>query len=119
MNKYKFRNNLIQVLHERYENLHDVRFVITMDMEEGKRHNSTDDYLRLTIFNEGNLGGRLLDMEQVVNMFSSLAPLYPLWIKVYFKEKGIVELNTSLRFRKPSVIKYKETGHPPFTVVEV
>lgn len=87
-------------------------------MEEGKTHNSKDDYMWLSIFNEGNLRGRLLNIEQVVNMFSSLAPLYPLWIKVYFKEEGIVELNTSLRFRKPSVIKYKETGHPPFTIVE-
>lgn len=118
MNKYKFRNNLVQVLHVKYENFQDVRFIITTDMEEGKAHNSKDDYMRLSIFSEGNLGGRLLTIEQVVTMFSSLAPLYPLWIKVYFKEEGIVELNTSLRFRKPSVIKYKETGHPPFTVVE-
>mgnify|MGYP006865377079 FL=1 len=118
MNKYKFRNNLVQVLQERYENIQDVRFIITTDMEEGKTHNSKDDYLRLSIFNEGNLGGRLLSLEQVVYMFSSLAPLYPLWIEVYFREKGIVELKTSLRFRKPSVIKYKETGHPPFTVIE-
>lgn len=118
MNKYKFRNNLVQVLHAKYENFQDVRFIITTDMEEGKAHNSKDDYMRLSIFSEGNLGGRLLTIEQVVNMFSSLAPLYPLWIKVYFKEEGIVELNTSLRFPKPSVIKYKETGHPPFTVVE-
>ena len=118
MNKYEFRNNLVQVLHEKYEYIRDVQFVITMDVEEGKRHNSTDDYLRLTIFNEGNLGGRLLNMEQVVDMFSSLAPLYPLWIKVYFREEGIVELKTSLRFRRPSVIKFRETGHPPFTVIE-
>ena len=110
--------NLIQVLNEESEIPQNVRFIITTDMEEGKAHNSKDDYMRLSIFSEGNLGGRLLTIEQVVNMFSSLAPLYPLWIKVYFKEEGIVELNTSLRFRKPSVIKYKETGHPPFTVVE-
>ena len=91
MNKYKFRNNLVQVLHAKYENFQDVRFIITTDMEEGKAHNSKDDYMRLSIFSEGNLGGRLLTIEQVVNMFSSLAPLYPLWIKVYFKEEGIVE----------------------------
>lgn len=53
-----------------------------------------------------------------MRMLSGLAPLYPLWIEVYFKEGGIVELKTSLRFRKPSVIKYKETGHPPFTIIE-
>lgn len=65
MNKCEFRNNLVQVLHEKYENIRDVQFAITMDMEE-----------------------------------------------------GIVELKTSLRFRRPSVIKFRETGHPPFTVIE-
>ena len=72
--------------------------------------------MRLNIFNENNINGRLFDIEQIVEIFSGLAPLYPLWIKVYFKRSGVVELKTSLRFRKPSEIKHKETGHSPFIV---
>lgn len=63
-----------------------------------------------------SIQGRLFDLEKTVILFSGLAPLFPLWIEVYFREKGIVELRTSLRFRKPSELKHKETGHPPFII---
>lgn len=116
MDKFEFKNNLVQTLCEEYKDFQDVKFIITPDIEEVKKHNSKDDFMRLTIFNNDNLQGRLFDIEKVVKLFSGLAPLFPIWIKVYFREKGVVELKTSLRFRKPSEIKYKETGHPPFVV---
>lgn len=72
--------------------------------------------MRLTLFNDDNLRGRVFDIETIVTLFSGLAPLFPMWIEVFFREEGIVELKTSLRFRKPSEIKYKETGHPPFII---
>ena len=50
---------------------------------------SKDDFRRLTVFHGNNINGRLFDIEQ---------------------------MKTSLRFRKPSEIKHKETGHPPFIV---
>ena len=116
MNKFQFKSNLLQVLNEEYETPENVRFMITTDQETDKKHNSKDDFMRLNIFNEDNINGRYFDIEQIVQLFSGLAPLFPLWIKVYFKRSGVVELKTSLRFRKPSEIKHKETGHPPFIV---
>ena len=116
MNKFEFMGNLIQVLNEESEIPQNVRFIITTDPEIDKKHKSKDDFMRLNIFNENNINGRLFDIEQIVEIFSGLAPLYPLWIKVYFKRSGVVELKTSLRFRKPSEIKHKETGHSPFIV---
>ena len=116
MNKFQFKSNLLQVLNEEYETPENVRFMITTDQETDKKHNSKDDFMRLTIFNDDNLRERLFDIEKVVKLFSGLAPLFPIWIEVRFREKGIVELKTSLRFRKPSELKYKETGHPPFVI---
>ena len=116
MDKFQFKSNLLQVLNEEYETPENVRFMITTDQETDKKHNSKDDFMRLTVFHGNNINGRLFDIEQIVQMFSGFAPLYPLWIKVYFKKSGVVELKTSLRFRKPSEIKHKETGQPPFIV---
>lgn len=96
MNKYEFRNNLVRVVHEKYENLKDVKFVIIPDIELDKKHNSKDDYMRLTIFNDNNLRGRVFDIETIVTLFSGLAPLFPMWIEVFFREEGIVELKTSV-----------------------
>lgn len=116
MDKFEFKKNLIQVLNEECVIPQNVRFIITTEPEMIKKHTSKDDFMRLSIFNENNIIGRLFDIEQIVQMFSGLAPLFPLWIKVYFKSADLVELKTSLRFRKPSEIKYQETGHPPFVV---
>lgn len=116
MDKLEFRNNLIQTLHEEYDDFQDIKFIVIPDIEKNKKYNSKDDFMRLTIFNDDNLRERLFDIEKVVKLFSGLAPLFPIWIEVRFREKGVVELKTSLRFRKPSELKYKETGHPPFVI---
>ena len=89
MDKFQFRSNLLQVLNEEYKTPENVRFMITTDQETDKKHNSKDDFMRLTVFHGNNINGRLFDIEQ---------------------------MKTSLRFRKPSEIKHKETGHPPFIV---
>lgn len=126
MNKLTFKNNLIKVIEEltaKSNILLDERFkfVVVPIIENGKKYSSTDDYLRLWLFSENNLKNRYLNFEQVVEMFSGLAPLFPLWINVSVKDSNestfIVELQTSLRFRKPSQIQNQETGHPPFKAV--
>ncbi|NBH32597.1 hypothetical protein D3Z58_03260 [Clostridiaceae bacterium] len=89
MDKFQFKSNLLQALNEEYETPENVRFMITTDQETDKKHNSKDDFMRLTVFHGNNINGRLFDIEQ---------------------------MKTSLRFRKPSEIKHKETGHPPFIV---
>ena len=50
--------------------------------------------------------------------FSVFEPYYPLWIDVYTKEKDIIELHTSLRFRKPSELQRREAGNEPFKFVD-
>lgn len=44
--------------------------------------------------------------------------MVPIWINVSFVEMegeiGIFRLETSLRFRKPTLLRNADTGHPPF-----
>lgn len=75
--------------------------------------------MHLIYFSEKNIKNREFNMEDAVNLFSGLSPLYPMWINVsiYDKESKIIELRHSLRFRRPSQIQNVDTGHPPFKVV--
>ena len=57
----------------------------------------------------------------LLNYFRGLAPLFPIWINVSIcninEEELVILLETSLRFRKPSLLRNQETGHPPFKAV--
>lgn len=117
MNRKEFRDNLLCALSEKNINGEEQNYIITPVIEKGKKYNSLDDYMRLTLFTKENLNGRTLDLESVVKIFASLEPYFPLWIDIYILEKNIVELRTSLRFRKPSELSRKETGHPPFKIM--
>ncbi|MDE6627362.1 MAG: hypothetical protein K2K56_13490 [Lachnospiraceae bacterium] len=117
MDRKIFKENLLCTLSEVDVNGEEVKYIIIPICEEGKKHNSTDDYMRLTLFTETNLKGRLLNLEETIELFSGLEPYFPLWIDVYPKKNNIVELQTSLRFRRPSEIHRKETGHPPFKLM--
>lgn len=126
MNQETFRSNLLncieKILFESKEiETNKYSFVITPVVEENKKLNSTDDYMRLTVLNKTNLENRYFNIDGVVKIFSGLAPLYPLWIDVLIKEfkedKLIIELKTSLRFRRPSILQNQETGHPPFKAI--
>lgn len=50
--------------------------------------------------------------------FSVFEPYYPLWIDIYMKENDIIELCSSLKFRKPSELQRRETGNVPFKIIE-
>ncbi|MDR6553467.1 hypothetical protein [Paenibacillus qinlingensis] len=97
------------------------KFILVPIKESGKSLNSTDEYLHRGMLNEKNLNGRELDLDTVVNMLTCRIPLCPIWIKVLLKESRedllIFELQTSLRFRKPSELQNQETGHPPFKAI--
>lgn len=47
----------------------------------------------------------------------------PIWINISLNEikgeKLVFNFKTSLRFRKPSLLRNAETGHPPFKAIEV
>ncbi|WP_052723933.1 hypothetical protein [Paenibacillus wulumuqiensis] len=123
MDKRTFKDHLLQALKEisisRNVNLEDnCKFTVVPVIEHGKSLNSTDEYLHRGMLNEKNLSGRELDLEAVVNMLACRIPLCPLWINVVLKEiredVPIIELQTSLRFRNPSLLQNQDTGHPPF-----
>lgn len=123
MDKRTFKDYLLQALKEisisRNVNLEDnCKFTVVPVIEHGKSLNSTDEYLHRGMLNEKNLSGRELDLEAVVNMLACRIPLCPLWINVVLKEiredVPIIELQTSLRFRNPSLLQNQDTGHPPF-----
>lgn len=126
MDRFVFKENLLKVLEEISNHLNlklnnNILFTVVPILENGKKYNSTDDYMRLTLFSDKNLKDRYLNISEVVDLFSGLAPIYPTWINVLFKGSDentlIFELQTSLRFRKPSQIKYRETGHAPFNAI--
>ena len=60
-------------------------------------------------------------MEETVRLVACNAPLVPIWINISFNkqegEKIIFDFETSLRFRKPSLLRNAETGHPPFKAI--
>ncbi len=126
MNKSSFKENFLKVLEEISVNKNiklnkDCRFLIIPQQEEGKSHNSKDDVMRLWLFSDKNIKDKYLSFNSVIDLFCGLEPLYPLWINVSVKEMeeevNTIELHTSLRFRKPSELQNKDTGHPPFKAI--
>lgn len=73
------------------------------------------------MLNPNNLDGREFDIDSVIKILGCRVPFCPLWIKVLLKEvrteAPVIELQTSLRFRKPSLLQNQETGHAPFIAV--
>lgn len=126
MQKSIFKENLIKVLDEISVTMNtklnkDYKFIVTPVQEEDKSHNSKDDVMRLWLFSDSNIKGKYFNLDSVVDLFSGLEPLYPLWINVSVKEVhdeiNTIELQTSLRFRKPSELQNQDTGHAPFKAI--
>ena len=67
------------------------------------------------------MGNRLLTVEETVNLVACKSPFVPIWINISLKEmeeeRIVFNFQTSLRFRKPSQLRNKETGHPPFKAI--
>jgi hypothetical protein len=97
------------------------KLLIVPVYEAGANYSSTDDYLRLTLLSEQTIISRLFDSQEAATFLSGPNSSYPLWIEVAPKEDtaeyALFELKISMRFRKPSELRNKETGHPPFRVV--
>lgn len=125
MNKSIFHDNLIMTIHEILEtkNLDEsvLRFKILPVYEKDKSFNGMDDLMRLVALSEKNVGNRLLTTEETVKLVACKSPFVPIWINISLnrrEEKNIVfNFETSLRFRKPSLLRNVETGHPPFKAV--
>ncbi|WP_055107014.1 hypothetical protein [Paenibacillus ihumii] len=98
-----------------------IKFVIEPVEENGKRLDGGDEMMKRLVLSKENIGGKKLLLEDVVGVLGGLFPKAPLWINVSFMEMegdtAIFKLETSLRFRKPTLLRNAETGHAPFNVI--
>ncbi len=125
MNKSIFHDNLMLTINEIIDNKKidekNIRFKIIPVYEKDKSFNGTDDLMRLVALSEKNVGNRKLTVDEIVNLVACKSPLVPIWINISFnrmeEEKFIFNFETSLRFRKPSLLRNAETGHAPFKAI--
>jgi len=124
MNKTIFRNNLLMTISEVMggsvdEN--DIRFKIIPVYEKDKSFNGLDDTMRLVLLSEKNVGNKLFTLEEIIKLVVWNPPLVPIWINISLngKEDGkiIFDFETSLRLRKPSLLRNADTGHAPFKAI--
>ena len=126
MNKKIFKNNLTCAIEELKQikeiKAEEYRFIIQPVLEGNKKFSNADDCMRLWVLTEENVGGKLLKIDNAVDVLGGLEPLVPLWINVSFVEvidddTAVFRLDCSMRFRKPTLLKNAETGHPPFAIL--
>lgn len=125
MNKAIFYENLMMTIHEIMDikNVDEskIRFKIVPVYEKEKSFSGMDDSMRLVVLSEKNVGNRLLTVEETVKLVACNSPFVPIWINISLNEikgeKLVFNFETSLRFRKPSLLRNAETGHPPFKAI--
>lgn len=125
MNKAIFYENLMMTIHEIMDTKNvdesKIRFKIVPVYEKEKSFSGMDDSMRLVALSEKNVGNRLLTIEETVKLIACNSPFVPIWINISLNEikgeKLVFNFETSLRFRKPSLLRNAETGHPPFKAI--
>lgn len=125
MNDKIFKTNLLMAVNEilEYKNLNINEFKFTIDpiYEPNKSLDSMDDIMRLIIFSEKNIGGKIFSIDETVKLMTVHQPFVPIWINVIYLETidnyALFKLETSLRVRKPSLLRNAETLHPPFKAI--
>ncbi|MBC2012286.1 hypothetical protein HCB13_05290 [Listeria marthii] len=99
----------------------EIRFVIVPVEEKGKMLDGSDEMMKRLVLTKENIGNKQLELNDVVDVLGGLFPKAPIWINVSFLEvngeKAIFKLETSLRFRKPTLLRNAETGHAPFKAI--
>ncbi|EAE8619352.1 hypothetical protein BSX36_08070 [Listeria monocytogenes] len=99
----------------------EIRFVIIPVEEKGKMLDGSDEMMKRLVLTKENIGNKQLVLKDVVDVLGGLFPKAPIWINVSFLEmngeKAIFKLETSLRFRKPTLLRNAETGHAPFKAI--
>ena len=116
-----FRCNLLATLSELGYIGERPYFKITPIYDKNKMPYMYDDMFRLEILGEDNIGGKIIPLDDTVEVLSCMSPLVPTQIKVKplgeIENKTVFELFTSTRIRKPSQLANIDTGHPPFKAV--
>ena len=122
MNKTIFKNHLIKAVQELKNQLNiegvDYKFHITPVLEKNKPE---DEIMRLGILNPKCVNDKFFTIEQVVVKLTSFSPFVPIWINVSYmfskQDTVFINLDCSLRLRKPSLLRNQETGYAPFKVI--
>ena len=125
MNKTIFLQNFQKAVQEitLQENvpLKNCKFWINPIIEQGKSMQAKDEIMRLSILTPNRVKKRTFTMDEVVSMLTFFSPLVPLWINCkmvrYTDEEIEIQLDCSLRLRKPSLLRNQEFGYPPFKVI--
>ena len=123
MNQMIFRENLLATIGEIVEdiNVDDIRFNIIPVYEKDKSFDGRDDMMRLVLLSEKNIGNKLLTLDEIVKLVAWSVPFVPIWINISLNEKKegkiIFNFETSLRLRKPSLLRNADTGHAPFKAI--
>lgn len=125
MNKDIFAGNLKKTIDEitQYKGLeqNEYYFKILPIREEGKPLLAKDEIMRLNVLNPNKIKDKLFSLDEVISILAFFSPLVPIWINIQYIEnlngKMVFQLECSLRFRKPSMLRNQETGHPPFKAV--
>ncbi|MBC2125763.1 hypothetical protein [Listeria innocua] len=97
------------------------RFMIVPVDEKGKMLDGSDEMMKRLVLTKENISNKQLVLKEVVDVLGGLLPKSPIWINVSFLEmngeKAIFKLETSLRFRKPTLLRNAETGHTPYKAI--
>ncbi|KMT62887.1 hypothetical protein [Paenilisteria newyorkensis] len=125
MNEEIFAENLLKATSELKEKMGIQstvnKFIIEPVEEEGKMLDGGDEMMKRLVLTKENIGDKKLSVEDVVGVLGGLFPRAPIWINISFieveEEIAIFRLDTSLRFRKPTLLRNSESGHAPFKVI--
>ncbi|MBC6310293.1 hypothetical protein HCJ66_12160 [Listeria sp. FSL L7-1582] len=124
MNEEIFAENLLRATNELKEKMGIQstvnKFIIEPVEEEGKMLDGGDEMMKRLVLTKENIGDKKLSVKDVVGVLGGLFPRAPIWINISFieveEEVAIFRLDTSLRFRKPTLLRNSESGHAPFKV---
>ena len=125
MNLQIFQDNLLMAIDEIKEKKNIVAdeyyFAINPVLEEGKPRFAIDEFMRLNVLNPQFIEGKIYSLKEIVTTLAFHSPLVPIWINIIMlrseDKKIFFQLDVSLRFRKPSLLRNQETGHAPFKVI--
>lgn len=125
MNSDIFRKNLLVAVEELkiYKDIRgeNYKFHITPVNEKGKKLQARDEFMRLNVLNPNYIHNKIYTVDKVVVMLSFFSPFVPIWINIsYLNSESdyiLMDLECSLRLRKPSLLRNQETGHAPFKVI--
>lgn len=125
MNDEIFAENLLKATDELKEKIGIQsavnKFIIEPVEEQGKMLDGGDEMMKRLVLTKENIGDKRLSVKEVVGVLGGLFPRAPIWINVSFieteKDIAVFKLDTSVRFRKPTLLRNNETGHAPFKVI--